>query len=175
MGSSYSMKPKPFISLTSVILPVPCLEKWVSMSALVAIQAESWLAADCTRALEVPLEPRLVASIRVAWPVRRDLSGQTCGWPILRRAVMTGQLFRLTIAGKVSQVESRCRNLSHDGRRQPDVARSGLPRILGVVLAELGRASRAAWGPDLSCREDKGPGTRVERRLDLRCTVPGRW
>ena len=59
-----------------------------------------------------------------------------------------GAVVRLTIAGKVSQVESRCRNLSHDGRRQPDVARSGFPRILGVVLAELGRASRAAGGPD---------------------------
>lgn len=88
MGSSYSMNPKPFISLTSVILPVPCLEKWASMSALVATQAAFWLAADCLRALE----PRLVATIRVAWPVRRDLSRQTCGWPTLRRAVMTGQL-----------------------------------------------------------------------------------
>lgn len=33
------MNPKPFMSFTSVILPVPCLEKWASISALVAIQA----------------------------------------------------------------------------------------------------------------------------------------
>lgn len=35
-ASSYSMKPKPFMSLISTILPVPCLLKWASMSALVA-------------------------------------------------------------------------------------------------------------------------------------------
>ena len=34
MGSSYSMKPKPFMSLTSVMLPVPSL-KWFWMSSLV--------------------------------------------------------------------------------------------------------------------------------------------
>lgn len=35
-ASSYSMKPKPFISLISVILPVPWLLKWSSMSCFVA-------------------------------------------------------------------------------------------------------------------------------------------
>ncbi len=35
-ASSYSMKPKPFMSLTSVILPVPWLLKWSSMSCFVA-------------------------------------------------------------------------------------------------------------------------------------------
>ena len=33
--SLYSMKPKPFMSLTSVISPVPWVEKWFSISALV--------------------------------------------------------------------------------------------------------------------------------------------
>jgi hypothetical protein len=37
MGSLYSMKPKPFISFTSVMSPVPCFAKWASMSALVAV------------------------------------------------------------------------------------------------------------------------------------------
>lgn len=37
MGSLYSMKPKPFISFTSTISPVPWPAKWPSMSALVAV------------------------------------------------------------------------------------------------------------------------------------------
>lgn len=37
MGSLYSMKPKPFISFTSVISPVPWVAKWASISALVAV------------------------------------------------------------------------------------------------------------------------------------------
>lgn len=37
MGSLYSMKPKPFISLTSVMSPVPWVAKWASTSALVAV------------------------------------------------------------------------------------------------------------------------------------------
>jgi hypothetical protein len=36
IASSYSMKPNPFMSLISVILPVPCVLKWSSISCLVA-------------------------------------------------------------------------------------------------------------------------------------------
>lgn len=36
MTSLYSMKPKPFMSLISVISPVPWVAKWASTSALVA-------------------------------------------------------------------------------------------------------------------------------------------
>lgn len=36
IASLYSMKPNPFMSLISVISPVPCDLKWVSTSALVA-------------------------------------------------------------------------------------------------------------------------------------------
>jgi hypothetical protein len=35
------MKPKPLMSLTSVILPFPCWEKWVSTSDLVAVGSRS--------------------------------------------------------------------------------------------------------------------------------------
>lgn len=41
MASLYSMKPKPFINLISVISPVPWVEKWPSTSALVATQNRS--------------------------------------------------------------------------------------------------------------------------------------
>lgn len=94
------------------------------MSALVATQAESWLAAYCTRALEVPLEPRLVASIRVAWRqfVEIELVDLRLAYPV--ECCDDGVVVRLTIAREVSQVESRCGNLSHDGRLQPRVARS---------------------------------------------------
>ena len=37
MASLYSMNPKPFMSLISVISPVPWVAKWVSTSALVAV------------------------------------------------------------------------------------------------------------------------------------------
>lgn len=76
---------------------------------------------------------------------RFERAGRRRGYP--KEAVVTGQLLRLTIAGKVSQVESRCGNLSHDGRSQSDAARSKIPRILGVILSALGRRSRATWDP----------------------------
>ena len=38
MASLYSMKPKPFMSLISVISPVPWVWKWPSTSALVALR-----------------------------------------------------------------------------------------------------------------------------------------
>lgn len=38
MASLYSMNPKPFINLISVISPVPCVWKWPSTSALVALR-----------------------------------------------------------------------------------------------------------------------------------------
>lgn len=37
-ASLYSMKPKPFMSLISVISPVPWVAKWASTSALVAVE-----------------------------------------------------------------------------------------------------------------------------------------
>lgn len=45
IASLYSMNPNPFMSLISVISPVPCVLKWASTSALVAVvdQQESWM------------------------------------------------------------------------------------------------------------------------------------
>ena len=40
------MKPKPFMSLISVIFPLPNLAKWASISALDTAHVGSWLAAD---------------------------------------------------------------------------------------------------------------------------------
>ena len=44
-GSSYSTNPKPFISLISVIFPVPSL-KWFWMSSLVTVEAVVSLSAQ---------------------------------------------------------------------------------------------------------------------------------
>ena len=82
-------------------------------------------AVDCTRTPKLSAELQLAASRGVARPVqlRPGIAGLRRAGP--EEAVMTGQLFRLTIAGQVSQVESRCGNLSHDGRGQYGNARRG--------------------------------------------------
>jgi hypothetical protein len=49
MASSYSMKPKPFISLISVILPEPWVEKCSSISCLVTTSHLIADAVSCTR------------------------------------------------------------------------------------------------------------------------------
>lgn len=52
MASLYSMKPNPFMSLISVISPVPCVAKCASTSALVAVEDRQYR--QCCRS-----EPRL--------------------------------------------------------------------------------------------------------------------
>jgi hypothetical protein len=66
MASSYSMKPKPFMSLISLIVPVPWVAKWASTSALVAIGRSASLGSQDLQARGVHAVEFIVARMRVS-------------------------------------------------------------------------------------------------------------
>jgi hypothetical protein len=88
IASLYSMKPNPFMSLISVISPVPWLAKWASTSALVAVD----------RSQGAP--PSTVEA------------GKGGVW-IHPSSGLGGEEGELTIPGQVAQVEARRRHLGH--------------------------------------------------------------
>lgn len=91
--SSYSMKPKPFMSLISVILPVPWAPKWLATSSLVA----------------AVMSERL-ARANPACDCRRDAA---C-WAAARSAKCGGRcLSRRTLSGQIAQIEPCRRYLGH--------------------------------------------------------------
>lgn len=73
IASLYSMKPKPFMSLISVISPVPWVLKWFSTSALVATVHAVQLAISVDEVKA--LEPRL--QLRQRWTNARGIERRT--------------------------------------------------------------------------------------------------
>lgn len=73
IASLYSMKPKPFMSLISVISPVPWVLKWFSTSALVAT-VHAVQSANSVELSEGPQKPRL--QLRQQWTNARGIASQ---------------------------------------------------------------------------------------------------
>src|SRR5271170_2033971 len=102
MASSYSMKPNPFMSLISVILPVPCVLKWSSISCLVA---------KIGRRERVSLDQSSGATGDTAGPPSRYRKSrrirQRLGYHNDRRKKVHGiHQSRRTITRKIAQVEA---------------------------------------------------------------------
>ena len=124
MSSSYSMKPKPFMSLISVISPVPWVAKWPSTSALVAVGtgvasqrgAKSPGKRTRNKAASSSGRPRnhrcFVRGPKILDQKALGGSGER-QWPIFHPGLQGSVR---TVARKVAQVEAGGRHLSHDVR-----------------------------------------------------------
>jgi hypothetical protein len=112
MASLYSMKPKPFISLISVISPVPWVLKWFSTSALVATVH----AVQSANAVELSESPQAQAPAPTAVDQGQGIA---C---ITMQGCATGQ----------SATETRRRCSAEAGKRNrepwPATSTSALPR-----------------------------------------------